>query len=197
MARWTGERRPIMRLVRYNTPNRVLPGMLDRSGALRDLSYVLIDILPENFSPVDIDILYSIEPDTLPPVSGEPVFEAPIAETGQIFIGDAHTSDIRVIGPNADVYAPEGPILAGIAHIVGAPGWSGAQMAAMTDPAAGWLALGPIISTIKAVTHDLPLAAANQGDIVFRGGEVPRDPANVTFTVDGLGQQRHACNPLP
>jgi len=185
-----------MRLVRYKTPKRILPGMLDRSGALRDLSYVLIDILRENFSPVELDILYSIEPNTLPPVEGAPEFAMPITDLGQIFIGDAPVDGLEVIGPHADIPEATGPLLAGIAHIIGAKGWSGARAIAVTDPAAEWLALGPILSTIDAVAADMPHAAA-PGDLVFRGEEIVRDPEEVTFAVDGLGQQRHACRSHP
>ena len=185
-----------MNLVRYNTPSRILPGMLDRGGALRDLSYVLIDILPENFSPVDLDILYSIEPNTLPPVDGVPSFESPITDTGRIFIGAEAVDNLQVIGPGADIPAAASPLLAGIGHIVGGKCWSGARAIAIADPAAGWLALGPILSTINAVTDDLP-SAAFPGDIVFRGAEIARAPDGVTFAVDGLGHQRHACRSHP
>jgi len=181
-----------MRLVRYKTPTRILPGMLDRSGALRDLSYVLIDILPENFSPVDLDILYSIEPNTLPPVEGAPELAVPITDLGQIFFGDAPVDGLELIGPHADIPEAAGPLLVGIAHIVGAKGWPGARAIAVTDPAAGWLALGPTLSTIDVVVADMPHTAA-PGDLVFRGEEIARDQKEVTFAVDGLGQQRHAC----
>jgi len=186
----------LMRLVRYNTPSRIFPGMLDRSGALRDLSYVLIDILPENFGPVDLDILYSIEPDTLPPVEGAPSFAAPITDLGQIYVGDTPAHGVEVIGPSADIPQAAGPLLAGIGHIVGARGWSGAHAIVLTDPAAGWLALGPFLSTINAVRDDLPQAAA-PGDLVFRGEEIARGQDEVIFAVDGLGQQRHACRSHP
>jgi hypothetical protein len=186
----------LMRLVRYNTPSRILPGMLDKSGALRDLSYVLVDILPENFGPVDLDILYSIEPNTLPPVDAAPAFGAPITELGQIFIGDAAVNGLEVIGPDADIPVAAGPLLAGIGHIVGAREWSGARAIVLTDPAAGWLALGPFLSTVNAVTDDLP-QAATPGDLIFRGAEIARGQDEVTFAVDGLGQQRHACRSHP
>ena len=185
-----------MRLVRYNTPNRILPGMLDRSGALRDLSYVLIDISPENFGPVDIDILYSIEPNTLPPVDGVPVFEAPIIDTGRLFIGGAPAGYLEIIGPNAAIPITDGPLLAGIGYVVGARCWSGARAIVITDPAAGWFALGPILSTVNAEMSDLP-HAAEPGDLVFRGEEIVRGQDEVTFAVDGLGQQRHACRSHP
>lgn len=186
-----------MRLVRYITPKRILPGMLDRSGELRDLSYVLEDITIDHFSPIDIDILYSIEPNTLPPVAEAHDYAAPISNTGAIFVGEIRAPDLHIIGPDAPLPTPAGPLLAGVAHIVGIAGWSGAHMLAMMDTAAGWMALGPVISTIKAVTNDLPLAASTQGDIVFRGQEMPRDANEVTFAVDGLGQQRHACRIIP
>lgn len=185
-----------MRLVRYSTPGRILPGMLDRSGALRDLSYVLIDILPENFGPVDLDILYSIEPDTLPPVDGTPAFAVPITELGQIFLGEALAHDLEVIDPRADIPAATGPLLAGIGHIVGARKWSGARAIVVTDPAAGWLALGPFLSTVNAVRDDLPQAAA-PGDLVFQGAEIARGQDEVAFAVDGLGEQRHVCRSHP
>ena len=180
-----------MRLVRYKTPTRILPGMLDRSGTLRDLSYVLIDILPESFSPVDLDILYSIEPNTLPPVKGAPELAVPIKDVGQIFVGDAPVDGLKVIGPYADIPEAAGPLLAGIGHIVCAKAWPGVRAIAVTDPAAGWLALGPTLSTIDAVVADMPHAVA-PGDLVFRGEKIARDQKEVTFAVDGLGQQRHA-----
>lgn len=186
-----------MRLVRYKTPERILPGMLDRRGGLRDLSYVLDDVTTEHFSPDDIDILYSIEPNTLPPVPGAPGLVAPIANVRAIYLNDALTSPLTIIGPDDPAPSVDGPVLAGAAHIVGAPGWSGARVLAVADAAAGWMALGPMISTIQAVVTDLPLVASNQGDIIFRGQEISANGGEITFVVDGLGQQRHACRSNP
>lgn len=117
-----------MRLVRYGPPNAIRPGMLDRAGRLRDLSYVLIDIDVAYVTPDELDILRAIEPATLPPVDGTPALHAPTTGLGAAFLDGAPA-------------VPLDRARAGIAAVVGAPRWSGAFLAARLGPEG--LTLGP------------------------------------------------------
>jgi 2-keto-4-pentenoate hydratase/2-oxohepta-3-ene-1,7-dioic acid hydratase in catechol pathway len=73
-----------MRLVRYGETGAEKPGMLDDAGQLRDLSYVIADITPDQLDPIALDILRSIEPKTLPTVSGNPRLGAPVSGIGKM-----------------------------------------------------------------------------------------------------------------
>ena len=73
-----------MRLVRYGDAGAEKPGMLDKDGQLRDLSYVVADITPDQLDPIALDILRSIEPSTLPLVSGQPRLGPPVAGIGKM-----------------------------------------------------------------------------------------------------------------
>ncbi|WP_458759834.1 fumarylacetoacetate hydrolase family protein [Afipia sp. TerB] len=68
-----------MRLVRYGANGQEKPGMLDRSGRLRDLSAHVKDITGENLSPAALDKLKAVDPASLPLVEGSPRFGSPVA----------------------------------------------------------------------------------------------------------------------
>lgn len=133
-----------MRLFRYRHADGVRPGMLDRDGRLRDLSYVLNDLTADYAQPIEIDILRAIEPDTLPPLGGAPEIAPPAAGTGQVFAAGEALEGVEIVSPDADFAT--GEARAGVAAIVGAERWSGAFMAARADLAARRIALGPWLS---------------------------------------------------
>ena len=61
-----------MKLLRYGTPKSERPGMLDEEGILRDLSSHVSDIAADALSPEGLAKLRSLDPKTLPRVSGTP-----------------------------------------------------------------------------------------------------------------------------
>jgi 2-keto-4-pentenoate hydratase/2-oxohepta-3-ene-1,7-dioic acid hydratase in catechol pathway len=61
-----------MRLLRYGPAGQEKPGMLDNTGALRDLSGVVPDIAGDVLLPDSIAHLRAIDPSTLPRVTGVP-----------------------------------------------------------------------------------------------------------------------------
>jgi 5-carboxymethyl-2-hydroxymuconate isomerase len=67
-----------MRLVRYGAIGQEKPGMLDRSGRLRDLSAHVKDITGETLSPAALDKLKAVDPASLPLVEGSPRFGSPV-----------------------------------------------------------------------------------------------------------------------
>lgn len=133
-----------MRLFRYRHVDGVRPGMLDRTGRPRDLSYVLNDLTADYAAPIEIDILRAIEPDTLPPLEAAPEIATPAAEFGQVFVEGDAIEDAEILSPDAGL--PGWEVRAGLAAIVGASNWSGAFMAVRADLAAKRIALGPWLS---------------------------------------------------
>jgi 5-carboxymethyl-2-hydroxymuconate isomerase len=67
-----------MRLVRYGAVGQEKPGMLDRSGRLRDLSAHVKDITGETLSPAALGKLKGIDPSSLPLVEGSPRLGSPV-----------------------------------------------------------------------------------------------------------------------
>ena len=55
-----------MKLLRYGPRGQEKPGLIDREGAIRDLSGVIADIAPEILSPSALDRLRGIDPASLP-----------------------------------------------------------------------------------------------------------------------------------
>ena len=117
-----------MKLVRYGNKGAEKPGLIDKSGQLRDLSGQIKDLDGEAYSPASLKKLAAIDPASLPAVSGKPRFGAPITgmnkfvaiglnyvdhakETGNpippepIFFLKANTS---LSGPNDAVEKPRG-----------------------------------------------------------------------------------------
>ncbi|MDN5003329.1 fumarylacetoacetate hydrolase family protein [Bradyrhizobium sp. GCM10027634] len=117
-----------MKLVRYGEKGAEKPGLIDKSGQLRDLSAHLKDLTGEAYSPESLKKLAAIDPASLPAVSGKPRFGAPVTgiskfvaiglnysdhakETGAaiptepIIFMKANTS---LCGPNDNVEKPRG-----------------------------------------------------------------------------------------
>jgi 2-keto-4-pentenoate hydratase/2-oxohepta-3-ene-1,7-dioic acid hydratase in catechol pathway len=67
-----------MKLVRYGEKGAEKPGLIDKSGQLRDLSAHVKDLTGEAYSPDSLKKLAAIDPASLPAVSGKPRFGAPV-----------------------------------------------------------------------------------------------------------------------
>lgn len=61
-----------MKLVRYGKSGEEKPGLIDSSGALRDLSGVVGDIAGDVLTPAGLARLRALKPDSLPKVEGTP-----------------------------------------------------------------------------------------------------------------------------
>ena len=67
-----------MKLVRYGAIGQEKPGLLDKSGQLRDLSDHVKDLAGEAFSPASLAKLAALDPAKLPAVNGKPRIGAPV-----------------------------------------------------------------------------------------------------------------------
>jgi 2-keto-4-pentenoate hydratase/2-oxohepta-3-ene-1,7-dioic acid hydratase in catechol pathway len=117
-----------MKLVRYGAIGQEKPGLIDKSGQLRDLSAHIRDLDGEAYSPASLKKLAALSADSLPAVGGSPRLGAPVTgitkfvaiglnyvdhakETGNpippepIFFLKANTS---LSGPNDPVEKPRG-----------------------------------------------------------------------------------------
>lgn len=73
-----------MKLLRYGPKGKEKPGVLDRSGNLRDLSGIISDITPDQLAPAALDRLRKLDPASLPPVTGQPRLGVPLANIGKL-----------------------------------------------------------------------------------------------------------------
>jgi 2-keto-4-pentenoate hydratase/2-oxohepta-3-ene-1,7-dioic acid hydratase in catechol pathway len=67
-----------MKLVRYGAKGAEKPGLIDKSGQLRDLSAHIRDLDGEAYSPASLKRLAEIDPASLPAVGGNPRLGAPV-----------------------------------------------------------------------------------------------------------------------
>jgi 2,4-didehydro-3-deoxy-L-rhamnonate hydrolase len=67
-----------MKLVRYGNKGAEKPGLIDKSGQLRDLSGHIRDLDGDAYSPASLKKLAGIDPASLPAVSGKPRLGAPV-----------------------------------------------------------------------------------------------------------------------
>jgi 2-keto-4-pentenoate hydratase/2-oxohepta-3-ene-1,7-dioic acid hydratase in catechol pathway len=68
-----------MKLLRFGAPGAEKPGILDQRGRIRDLSTIVADIGGEVLGPESLTRLKSLDPASLPAVSGEPRLGVPVA----------------------------------------------------------------------------------------------------------------------
>ncbi len=61
-----------MRLVRYGEKGKEKPGLVDKSGQIRDLSAHIQDLAGDAFSPASLSKIAALDPASLPPVGGKP-----------------------------------------------------------------------------------------------------------------------------
>ena len=74
-----------MKLLRHGNRGQEQPGLLDSQGRIRDLSGVVPDISGEVLSRSWLERLATLDPDTLPLVSGSPRIGAPIGVVPKFF----------------------------------------------------------------------------------------------------------------
>ena len=67
-----------MKLVRYGAMGQEKPGLIDKSGQLRDLSAHVKDLNGEAYAPASLAKLAALDPSKLPAVDGKPRFGAPV-----------------------------------------------------------------------------------------------------------------------
>src|ERR1700733_7678894 len=67
-----------MKLVRYGDKGTEKPGLVDKSGQLRDLSGHIKELDGTTYAPASLKKLPAIDPASLPAVSGKPRFGAPV-----------------------------------------------------------------------------------------------------------------------
>ena len=67
-----------MKLVRYGAIGQEKPGLIDKSGQLRDLSAHLKDLNGEAYAPATLARLAALDPASLPAVGGTPRLGAPV-----------------------------------------------------------------------------------------------------------------------
>jgi 2,4-didehydro-3-deoxy-L-rhamnonate hydrolase len=75
-----------MKLARYGAPGAEKPALVDTKGVLRDLSVHISDITPRILAPDYLAKLVSIDPSSLPVISGSPRLGVPVTGVGK-FIG--------------------------------------------------------------------------------------------------------------
>src|SRR5215469_1664863 len=73
-----------MKLLRYGPKGKEKPGILDRTGACRDLSGHVPDITPDQLAPAALERLRKLDPASLPPVTGTPRLGVPLANIGKL-----------------------------------------------------------------------------------------------------------------
>jgi len=119
-----------MKLLRFGPMGREKPGLLDKSGQLRDLSGVIADITPDQLAPAALDKLRTLDSSKLPTVSGNPRIGPPVANVPKIvavglnYTDHANEATMKIptepvlfmkaitsyAGPNDDVVLPKNSI---------------------------------------------------------------------------------------
>ncbi|WP_201314962.1 fumarylacetoacetate hydrolase family protein [Dyella sp. EPa41] len=97
-----------MKLCRYGAPGAEKPGLIDRHGAIRDLSAVIDDIGADALGREGLRRLMAIDPTTLPVVEGSPRFGTPVAHVGKMLCVGMNYAD-HAAETKAPV--PEQPVL--------------------------------------------------------------------------------------
>ncbi len=72
-----------MKLLRYGSPQREKPGLLDDEGAIRDLSAHIDDISPQTVTPKSLARLAALNSRELPVVGGTPRLGVPVKGIGK------------------------------------------------------------------------------------------------------------------
>jgi len=88
-----------MKLVRYGAIGQEKPGLIDKSGQLRNLSAQLKDFSGEAFSPASLAKLAALDPASLPAVSGTPRIGSPVGGLPKfVAIGLNYTDHANEVG---------------------------------------------------------------------------------------------------
>ncbi len=97
-----------MKLFRHGAIGREKPGLIDRSGRMRDLSTIIDDITPEVISPQGLEKLEALDAESLPAINGKPRSGCPLAGIRNfIAIGLNYTDHAEESG----LPVPEEPII--------------------------------------------------------------------------------------
>ena len=115
-----------MKLLRYGSPGKEKPGLIDDSGTIRDLSGLVDDISEENILPENLENLRNADTSSLPEVKDEPRLGPCIGKIGKFICIGLNYSDhaeetggtvppepiifakfnSAICGPNDDVVIP-------------------------------------------------------------------------------------------
>jgi 2,4-didehydro-3-deoxy-L-rhamnonate hydrolase len=88
-----------MKLVRYGAKGAEKPGLIDKSGQLRDLSTHIKDLDGDAYAPASLRKLAALDPSTLPVVSGNPRLGAPVTGISKfVAIGLNYTDHAKETG---------------------------------------------------------------------------------------------------
>ena len=88
-----------MKLVRYGAKGAEKPGLIDKSGQLRDLSTHIKDLDGDAYAPASLRKLAALDPSTLPSVSGNPRLGAPVTGISKfVAIGLNYTDHAKETG---------------------------------------------------------------------------------------------------
>jgi 2,4-diketo-3-deoxy-L-fuconate hydrolase len=82
-----------MKLVRYGAIGQEKPGLIDKSGQLRDLSAHIGDLNGEAYSPASLKKLAALDPASLPAVSGNPRLGPPVTDISKFVAIGLNYSD--------------------------------------------------------------------------------------------------------
>ena len=120
-----------MKLVRYGESGRERPGLIDQTGAIRDLSGHMLDVAGAELDPDALARLAKVDPESLPLVVGETPRIGPcVAGTGKFICIGLNYSDhaaetnatvppepiifmkatSAIVGPDDDVFIPRGSV---------------------------------------------------------------------------------------
>ncbi len=119
-----------MKLLRYGTAGQEKPGLLDSTGAIRDLSGVVPDIAGNVLLPDSLAKLRKVDPASLPTVNGSPRIGPCVGSVGKFICIGLNYSDHAaesgmavpkepivfmkatscIVGPNDDVELPRGSV---------------------------------------------------------------------------------------
>jgi 2-keto-4-pentenoate hydratase/2-oxohepta-3-ene-1,7-dioic acid hydratase in catechol pathway len=119
-----------MKLLRYGAPGAEKPGLLDSTGAIRDLSGVVPDIAGDTLLPESLAKLRKLDPASLPKVSGTPRIGPCVGRVGKFIAIGLNYSDHAaesgmpvpkepivfmkatscIVGPNDNLEIPRGSL---------------------------------------------------------------------------------------
>jgi 2-keto-4-pentenoate hydratase/2-oxohepta-3-ene-1,7-dioic acid hydratase in catechol pathway len=117
-----------MKLLRYGSPGREKPGLLDANGTIRDLAGVIADVGGDALLPESLAKLRQLDPKTLPVVDGNPRIGPCVGGVGKFICVGLNYSDhaaesgmkvpaepiifmkatSSIVGPNDELEIPRG-----------------------------------------------------------------------------------------
>src|SRR4026209_1524355 len=97
-----------MKLLRYGSAGQEKPGLLDSTGAIRDLSGVVPDITGDALLPASIARLRNIDPASLPRVNGTPRIGPCVGRVGKFICIGLNYSDHAA---ESGMAVPKEPVL--------------------------------------------------------------------------------------